>query len=290
MADLPQYTGVTYDAEMYKKPEETMSDYMLRLAKLRASGVLGGGGMLDTAKPAQVVDTNAAAPLGQVVVNRPSSGGNYEAPTNETTAPTVRNSSTNYGLTPDLTKGVASLLPFPFSLLAGAGIAYNDSEAIKAAQIAANIPEDQRTRSWFKGAEDVIGSRDINDKTYQVSIGGIANDPTNNIVESLFNMGNQITTLTPDEARRRASSAQYRSQPMTFGVPAAPTLPTLVDEAEALRTLGMMDTLAQLNTGSISGGDSGYYSDSSGSYTGGSDYGGWTGVTADGSGNDWNSF
>lgn len=75
MADLPQYTGVTYDAEMYKKPEETMSDYMLRLAKLRASGVLGGGGMLDTAKPAQVVDTNTTAPLGQVVVNRPRESG-----------------------------------------------------------------------------------------------------------------------------------------------------------------------------------------------------------------------
>lgn len=72
MADLPQYTGVTYDAEMYKKPDETMSEYMLRLSKLRAAGVLGGGGMLDT--PTKVIDPVAAAPLGQVVVNTSSSG------------------------------------------------------------------------------------------------------------------------------------------------------------------------------------------------------------------------
>lgn len=41
---------------------------------------------------------------------------------------------------------------------------------------------------------------------------------------------------------------------------------------------------------SASASSSGYYSDSSGSYSGGSDYGGWTGVTSDGSGNDWDSF
>ena len=62
-------------------------------------------------------------------------------------------------------------------------------------------------------------------------------------------------------------------------------------DQQVSRMLDMTGTLSQLNSGSISGGDSGYYTDSSGnSYTGGSDYGGWTGVTADGSGNDWDSF
>lgn len=68
-------------------------------------------------------------------------------------------------------------------------------------------------------------------------------------------------------------------------------------EAEAARTAAMSAALEQANvsnssssSGNSDWGSSGYHSDSSGSYTGGSDYGGWTGVTADGSGNDWNSF
>lgn len=88
MADLPQYTGVTYDSTYSRNPEETMYDYMQRLASQRASGVLGGGGMLDT--PAAEV---TSAPLGQVTQNCPagyvlrngacvpvgSTGGEYEA-------------------------------------------------------------------------------------------------------------------------------------------------------------------------------------------------------------------
>jgi len=63
-------------------------------------------------------------------------------------------------------------------------------------------------------------------------------------------------------------------------------------QAEASRQAEMQAALEQANSGGGSSwGDSGYYTDSSGnSYTGGSDYGGWTGVTADGSGNDWDSF
>jgi len=80
MADQPQYTGATYNAEMYKLPTETMSEYLARLAKLRAQGILGGGGMLNTADGSQVDPTVAqsvtvdpvaneitATPLGQVV-------------------------------------------------------------------------------------------------------------------------------------------------------------------------------------------------------------------------------
>lgn len=73
MADLPQYTGASYNADLYKKPDETMSDYMLRLAKLRASGVLGGGGMLDITDTPTVV-TPAAQELG-VLKKNVSSGG-----------------------------------------------------------------------------------------------------------------------------------------------------------------------------------------------------------------------
>lgn len=72
MADQPQYSGVTYESAYYKDPNESMADYMQRLAKLRASGVLGGGGMLDIPEPVKVIATDAGAPLGQVVQNRPT--------------------------------------------------------------------------------------------------------------------------------------------------------------------------------------------------------------------------
>jgi hypothetical protein len=56
MADPMQYTGYTYGSELYKQPTETMVDYMQRLAKQRAAGLLGGGGMLDTAEPITETD------------------------------------------------------------------------------------------------------------------------------------------------------------------------------------------------------------------------------------------
>lgn len=56
------------------------------------------------------------------------------------------------------------------------------------------------------------------------------------------------------------------------------------------RAANMATTISNLNSGATSSGDSGYFSDSSGSYTGGADYGGWTGVNEAGDGNDWDSF
>ena len=49
MADL-NYTNATYDSSLYKNPTESFSDYMQRLAAQRAAGILGGGGMLNTAE------------------------------------------------------------------------------------------------------------------------------------------------------------------------------------------------------------------------------------------------
>jgi hypothetical protein len=288
MADLPQYTGASYNADMYKKPDETMSEYMMRLAKLRAQGILGGGGMLDTPTvDATQVDATTSVPLGQVIKNRVDGNAASAIADAEFLAsmqgkPAVRNASTKYGLTPDWMKGAAALVPFPFGLLAGAGIVLNDSDAIKAAQIAANIPEDQRTGTWFKGAEDVIGSRNINDKTYQVSIGGIADDPTNSIIENLFNTGNMITTLTPDEARRRASSAQYRSQPIAYAAPQIPMTTGMLTGQTVTPDMSnyIVDTGSGLTT-------SGSYNDSGDWSWGGTDFSD-PGISGDGS--DWNSW
>lgn len=69
MADLPQYTGVTYDAGYFKQPQESMAEYMQRLAMQRASGVLGGGGMLNTATVDQEITDKD---LGSVQQNCPA--------------------------------------------------------------------------------------------------------------------------------------------------------------------------------------------------------------------------
>lgn len=56
MAEPVNYSGYTYAADLYRQPTETMIDYMQRLAKQRAAGVLGGGGMLDTPEPITETD------------------------------------------------------------------------------------------------------------------------------------------------------------------------------------------------------------------------------------------
>lgn len=111
MADLPQYTGATYNAEMYKLPNETMSEYMLRLAKLRSAGVLGGGGMLDTPAPAATIPVTAPA-LGQLTRN--VNDGGVEAGIDTRTPREVFESAVrmkNYGLDKGQQIGLA-LTPF----------------------------------------------------------------------------------------------------------------------------------------------------------------------------------
>lgn len=65
MADPVNYSGVSYDSQYYRQPDETMFEYMQRLAQNRAKGVLGGGGMLDAAPL-------TSTELGEVVTRCPA--------------------------------------------------------------------------------------------------------------------------------------------------------------------------------------------------------------------------
>lgn len=64
MADPINYSGVTYDDAYYRQDQESMYDYMKRLASQRAGGILGGGGMLNTPQ-AEITSTD----LGMVKEN-----------------------------------------------------------------------------------------------------------------------------------------------------------------------------------------------------------------------------
>lgn len=86
----PAYKGAAYNADIYKSPSESLSDYLVRLSRMRSAGVLGGGGMLDTG-PTPTVTTpdyySDQTDLGVLKKNVVSDGGNeYVTPQDTRTA------------------------------------------------------------------------------------------------------------------------------------------------------------------------------------------------------------
>jgi hypothetical protein len=309
MADPMQYTGYTYGSDLYRQPTETLADYMQRLAAQRATGVLGGGGMLDTPTPITETDpvlgtVTQSCPAGFTLQNGACVRISRESgmpDTEEERKPFARTSGNKFGYVDPMSLGGLAAMIVPAG---GLFLGLNNAEAVKAAQQAAGLePTGFFNRLGTNPIEESIGTKTINGKDYQVAIGGgVVDKPS--VIETVFgslfgsDVPQGVTSLTPAEAMRRSQMANYMpniAQPTATTYPV--TMPTnflaqqqQAQEAELQRTMGMMDTLNQLESGAVSGGNSGYYSDSSGNYTGGADYGGWTGVTADGSGNDWNSF
>lgn len=109
--EQPAYTGAQYEASYYKQPNETLSEYMMRLAQMRAKGVLGGGGMLDV-KPTPEKEVASAVPLGEVVVNRPSSGGDGDGLPQITASAEQRYNNARYMLdNPLLAGAVRAVMP-----------------------------------------------------------------------------------------------------------------------------------------------------------------------------------
>lgn len=319
MADQPQYTGVTYNAEMYKQPTETLIDYMQRLAKQRATGVLGGGGMLDTPEPITETDpvlgtVTQACPAGFTLQNgacvRVGGGGDTTEEIPQVSAEERYKSMRDLLDNPDKAAAMRSLMPW------GTGHMFLSDDQIEGyVRNAQNeATKAQGFFDYLTGSDgDVVTGtidRSLLDRAKEFFGGeaeaapkGYVIGPDGKSYAPIGGSGSLITgqaTAMPYSASNPFTGNDYFNQLMAEARANVNTYPVQMptnflqqqqaQEAQLQATMGMMDTLNELNTGSISGGDSGYYSDSSGSYTGGADYGGWTGVTSDGSGNDWDSF
>lgn len=115
--EQPAYTGAQYGASYYKQPNETLSEYMMRLAQMRAKGVLGGGGMLDV-KPTPEKEVAAAVPLGEVVVNQPlSSSDGDDGPRMNSTAEERYNNARFMLDNPLVASAVRSVIPMSLGSL-----------------------------------------------------------------------------------------------------------------------------------------------------------------------------
>ena len=147
MAEQPQYIGATYDKAYYRQEGESLFDYMRRLAELRAKGILGGGGMLDVATPAQA-EIAAAAPLGEVVINQPSSS-DSSLPTRPITKQEQYEGMRAMMDYPLLATGARALIPM------GLGNLF-----LRDSQIEANVRNAQNEATGHQGFFDYLFGRD----------------------------------------------------------------------------------------------------------------------------------
>jgi len=285
MAAPVNYSGVTYDDAFYRQDQESMYDYMKRLAAQRAGGVLGGGGMLNTpteeitSTDLGTVKENCAAGYvwnGKACVPVQSGGGGDDG----NQLPQVSNE--------ERIKGIRGLLENPDKrMLLQAALPFGMGALLSEHMLEGALRNDQNEATKSQGFLDYVMGKDgdVIDGTIKPSLWDRTfGDPLNNIPKGYeFNAATERYVPTSGSGSLVGSPTS-----ITRGM-----FPEIFNVAEFTndRNTVMSHTLDSLNSGSISGGDSGYYTDTSGnSYTGGSDYGGWTGVTASGDGNDWDSF
>jgi len=299
MADLPQYTSVTYDPLYSRNPEETIYDYMQRLAAQRASGVLGGGGMFDVNAqiPVEEKSIHYMPTLGQLVFNNPLlRDGDNDIPRAESVPLTEEQRLAN---AVDVATGRDINLPAVAGVVMGPAGKIIDTVATNSRNKI--IDDALNSRAYTpEQKERILNDRVLLDQMlYEGNLSQKAPEDTNRFGVDTWNWGTQVKDAI-DNLIDRVTGDNIKPPPVAIGrtwaVDPRPQLPTLGNnlaqqERNLQRTMGMMDTLNQLNSGTIAAGNSGYYTDSSGNqYTGGADYGGWTGVSSDGLGNDFDSF
>jgi len=242
MADQPQYTGATYNAEMYKLPTETMSEYLARLAKLRSQGILGGGGMLDVKEvPVEEKSIAYTPKLGQMVINAGSGSGD----SNNTMVESVPISEEQrLANAIDVATGrdinIPAVLGF-FGGPIGKGIdalaTYDRNKIIDEALSSRAYTDEQKDR--------ILNDRELlNELLYEGNLSTVAPEDTNRFGVDTWNWGTQLTeglgnfwdsitgntdTSTPVAIGRTWAANPMPQMPTVIGglqTPAATTIPT----------------------------------------------------------------
>ena len=229
MADQPQYTGATYAAEYSKLPDETLSEYLMRLAKLRSQGILGGGGMLDVKEvPVEEKSIAYTPKLGQMVINAGSGSGD----SNNTMAQSVPISEEQrLANAIDVATGrdvnIPAVLGF-FGGPIGKGIdalaTYDRNKTIDEALSSRAYTDEQKER--------ILNDRELmNELLYAGNLSTVAPEDTNRFGVDTWNIGTQITeglgslwnsiTGTEDSSTPIAIGRTWAANPM-------PQLPTVI--------------------------------------------------------------
>ena len=189
----PAYTGATYNADIYKSPSESLSDYLVRLARMRSAGVLGGGGMLDSDITPTVTTPdyyNDQPNLGVLKKNVVSDGGNeYAAPQDTRTKEeklrdAVAHQSgaeTNWG------KTLMGLAPFGLFGTVATNLmdsaekdlieSYFNDQALTEEQVQEIMDNPKELANRYSAGAMVADPMDINAANAGMSLGYIADNP-----------------------------------------------------------------------------------------------------------------
>ena len=226
MADPVQYTGATYNAEMYKLPNETMSEYLARLAKLRAQGILGGGGMLDVKEvPVEEKSIAYTPKLGQVVINAGSGGDSNNTMAESVPISEEQRLANAIDVATGRDVNIPAVLGF-FGGPIGKGIdalaTYDRNKTIDEALSSRAYTDEQKDR--------ILNDRELlNEMLYEGNLSTVAPEDTNRFGVDTWNLGTQISdglgnlwdTITGKEASTPVAIGRtWAANPM-------PQLPTL---------------------------------------------------------------
>lgn len=224
---------MAYDPSYFQQEGETLADFMQRLAKTRAAGTLGGGGMFyekpSETTPAETVSIDTvnnaitAAPLGMMQVNTPDSdatanGWDRVKTLEQRTADAIARQTQMNG--PRAVDALGMLIPAPLAYAVKSGEDLNDKATLNAYLEKAGIT-DPEERDWLsKNPSEVLmrmsegilpavgGFQNYNMDTYKKQDwGDLANKVGGSIVDALGNVGGIVKGLFGGEYSATPSAA-----------------------------------------------------------------------------------